>query len=114
MSWFGLFTRHRKPGGWDADGRAYRRRDSRQMTLVIDDEEIVPVDWSLGGFRLRATPQRYPRGTHLHGQVKGGPDWPKGAFVAQVVWAKDDGAIGLRIIEITPEVFLAMADLKSC
>ncbi len=51
-------------------------------------------------------------GDRLTGQIKSINSSGQGTFVAEVVRIAETGDIGLRLLEITPAVFIAMAGLK--
>lgn len=96
--------------------RAHRRFSYPALQLEIDGKRFKTTDWSLGGFRINGYINGYrgvPKiGDRLSGHIKSLNSSAPGTFVAEVVRIAETGEIGLRLLEITPAVFLAMAGLK--
>lgn len=89
--------------------RRYPRWSGGDVEITVGDEvaEIV-VDWSPGGFRIKALAQPRPeRGTYVSGRVRVGR--VSGPYKAYVVSVYDDGSIGTRYDEIDSAVFAALA-----
>ncbi len=87
----------------------------RQPTLVIRTEGACHKtrDWSLGGFRLERFHQALAPKERITGTIALGRFGERGDFVAEVVRVSADSGIGLRILEISPQVFLSMGAFKN-
>ena len=94
------------------DRRVQRRFSHPPLHLKIDGKRFKTADWSLGGFRINGYHKRLKIGDRLTGQIKSINSSGPGTFVAEVVRIAETGGIGLRLLEITPAVFIAMAGLK--
>lgn len=94
------------------DRRVYRRFSYPALHLEIDGKRLRAIDWSLGGFRINGYHEELKIGDRLTGQIKSINSSGPGTFVAEVVRIADTGEVGLRLLEITPAVFVAMAGLK--
>jgi PilZ domain len=92
--------------------RAHRRFSYPALQLEIDGKRFKTTDWSLGGFRITGYRGAPKIGDRLSGQIKSLNSSAPGTFVAEVVRIAETGEIGLRLLEITPAVFLAMAGFK--
>jgi len=95
------------------DRRLHRRYADPPLHLEIGGKHFKTTDWSLGGFRIHGYHQPVAIGGRLTGQIKSVNSNGPGTFVAEVVWTAGSGEIGLRLLEITPAVFVAMAALKN-
>jgi hypothetical protein len=94
------------------DRRVHRRFSHPPLHLEIDGKRFTTTDWSLGGFRIDGYREPLAVGARLTGQIQFiNPNSP-GTFVAEVVRIAETGEVGLRLLEITPAVFVAMARFK--
>jgi len=97
-----------------ADRRHHRRVYDRPIKLQMENRPYDTLDWSLGGFRINGFHRPVEVGERLPGNI-GPVDGVKvGDFVVEVVRTTDDGDMGVRFVEISSEIFLAMSGLKSC
>ena len=94
------------------DRRVHSRFSYPALLLEIDGKRFKTADWSLGGFRINCYHQTVEIGDRLTGTIKSINSSGQGTFVAEVVRIAETGDIGLRLLEITPAVFIAMAGLK--
>jgi PilZ domain len=94
------------------DRRVHRRYSQPPLHLEIDGKRFKTTDWSLGGFRIQGYQEAVAVGGRLTGQIKSFNSSGPGTFVAEVVRIAESGEIGLRLLEITPAIFVAMARLK--
>ena len=94
------------------DRRVHRRYSDPPLHLEIDGKRFKTTDWSLGGFRIHGYNEAVAIGGRLTGQIQSVNSNGPGTFVAEVVWIAETGEVGLRLLEITPAVFVAMAGLK--
>ena len=62
--------------------------------------------------RFRSGNGNWEIGDRLTGRIKSINSSGPGTFVAEVARIAETGEIGLRLLEITPAVFVAMAGLK--
>ena len=95
----------------DRDRRQHLRTDHPRLVMEMDGKRYTTMDWSLGGFRLERYHIELRPGDHIMGSVAFGSN-PSGEFVAEMIGVGEDGSIGLRLMEISPAVFVAMAGLK--
>lgn len=87
----------------------------RQPALVIRTEGACHKtrDWSLGGFRLDGFHQPLAPKDRISGTIALGRFGERGEFVAEVARMSEESGIGLRLLEISPQVFLSMGAIKS-
>ena len=94
------------------DRRVHRRFSYPPLLLEIDGKRFKTTDWSLGGFRIDGYRETLAIGARLTGQIQFISSSSSGTFVAEVVRTSETGEVGLRLLEITPAVFIAMARFK--
>jgi len=94
------------------DRRVHRRYLYPALRLEIDGKRYKTTDWSLGGFRINGYHEALAVGDRLTGQITPINSSGPGTFVAEVVRIAETGEIGLRLLEITPAVFITMAGFK--
>jgi hypothetical protein len=99
--------------------RILRRQDRRRhprfhvdpLSLKIDGKRYKSTDWSLGGFKVSRFHGDLGSGDRISGQINF-PGAPRGEFVAEVVNIYAAREFGMRFLEISPKVFLAMSGLS--
>ena len=94
------------------DRRQHRRYAYPAVALEVDGQHYETVDWSLGGFRVNGYHQHLEVGDRITGTIGTVGSGSPGTFVAEVVRFMPNGDVGMRLLEITPSVFIAMAGLK--
>lgn len=91
-----------------------RRRAARQayprLRVRIDGRRYHASDWSLGGLRIDGFRGQLRRLERVAGTVAI-PGGPKGPFVAEVMWQRED-RVGLRFLEVAPGVFFELSALR--
>jgi len=92
--------------------RVHHRISYPPLHLEIDGKRFKTTDWSLGGFRINGYHEALAIGDRLTGSIKFNKSSVSGTFVAEAVRVGKTGEIGLRLLEITPAVFVAMAGFK--
>lgn len=95
-----------KPG---AERRRHRRLQNTKLTVHVNGKRYKTNDWSLGGFRVVIPGNRLSPSHVIKGPMHGPGLFTRGHYEASVVWVGDDGEIGARFIELSPESFLAMS-----
>lgn len=95
-----------------------RRRNSRiydrPLKVRVEGKTYKTHDWSLGGFRIKHYHRHLEVGERISGKISL-PRGPKaGDIVVEVMRATDNGDVGVRFLEITPRIFVAMGGLKAC
>ncbi|RDD62236.1 PilZ domain-containing protein [Ferruginivarius sediminum] len=92
-----------------------RRRSERikqpRLKVRVDGRAYRTIDWSLGGVRIADYPRPVQRLDRVDGTLKI-PGGPSGEFTGEVIWMDDAGQVGLRFIEIAPDVFLELMTLQ--
>jgi hypothetical protein len=89
--------------------RKNRRLQSSRLTVYVNGKRHKTSDWSLGGFRV-VIPRNTLAPNHvIKGPLHGPGLFNRGEYEACVVWVADNGEIGARFIELSPESFLAMS-----
>ncbi len=96
------------------DRRRHRRVHDRPIKVRVEGNKYETLDWSLGGFRIKGYHRTLEIGERLSGKIGPVDGIKAGDFVVEVVRTTDDGDMGVRILEISSEIFLAMSGLKSC
>ena len=96
-----------------ADRRAHRRVYDRPIAVRLEDKAYKTLDWSLGGFRINGYHRELAVGVRLAGTIGPVNGARAGECLVEVVRLTDNGDVGLKFIEISPKVFVAMAGLKS-
>jgi len=92
-----------------ADRRRHARRKAPTLRVRIDGRNYRTADWSMGGVRLAGFQGHLRRLERVSGTVAV-PGGPKGPFVAEVMWQRDD-TVGLRFLEVAPSVFFELSTL---
>jgi len=90
--------------------RKHRRTGTPPLALRVGGQKYRALDWSLGGCRINDGTSRF----RLKQQVEGrldleGPE-ARGEFIAEVVRVGDNGDVGLRWLELPPDLFVALGD----
>ena len=93
------------------DRRHHYRLEQPVLVLTIAGKEYATLNWSLGGFRIAAGPGRFVRDQRIEGGIRL-PAGGDGSFAADVLRVTDQGQVQLRLLEISPAVFVAMSGLK--
>lgn len=96
------------------DRRHHRRVYDRPLKVRVEGNQYDTLDWSLGGFKINGYHRSLEIGERLTGKIGPVDGIIAGVFVVEVVRTTDDGEVGVRFIEISSEIFLAMSGLKSC
>ena len=96
------------------DRRSHRHVYDRPIKVRVEGNKYETLDWSLGGFRIKGYHRTLEIGERLSGKIGPVDGIKAGDFVVDVVRTSDDGDVGVRFIEISSEIFLAMSGLKSC
>jgi PilZ domain len=96
------------------DRRHHRRTYDRPIKIKMGGNQYETLDWSLGGFRFNGYHRTLEIGERLSGKIGPVDGIKAGDFIVEVVRTTDEGDVGVRIIEISSEVFLAMSGLKNC
>ncbi len=96
------------------DRRHHRRVYDRPINVRMEGKQYDTLDWSLGGFRINGYHRTIEIGERLSGKIGPVNGIKSGDFVAVVVRTVDDGDVGVRFLEISSDVFLAMSGLKNC
>ena len=96
------------------DRRRHRRVYDRPIKVRVEGNKYETVDWSLGGFRIKGYHRTLEIGERLSGKIGPVDGIKAGDFIVDVVRTTDDGEVGVRFLEISSEIFLAMSGLKSC
>ena len=99
--------------------KLFRTRDRRQhyrleqpvLTVTIDGKDYATLNWSLGGLRIGGVHPQFSCGQKIDGEIRL-PAGGAGSFVAEVVNAGEDRSLQLRLLEISPAIFVAMGGLK--
>ena len=87
--------------------------ERRPLVLKIDGKKYRTVDWSLGGFRINGFHESGKPRDEVSGTIGGG-GMRRGEFVAEILRVSASGEVRMRLLEVTPATFLAMAAVKSC
>lgn len=96
------------------DRRHHRRVYDRPIKVRVEGRRYDTLDWSLSGFRINDYHRTLEYGDRLSGTIGPLDGIKAGDFVVEVVRTTDNGDVGVRFIEISSEIFLAMSGLKSC
>ncbi len=96
------------------DLRHHRRVYDRPIKVRVEGKQYDTLDWSLGGFLINGYHRPLEIGECLSGKIGPVDGVKAGDFIVEVVRTIDDGDVGVRFIEISSEIFLAMSGLKSC
>ena len=94
--------------------RQFARHAGTSLTVQVEGHKYKTLDWSLGGFRLPSFHHPIQPKERFSGRLTPARGGTPGEFTAEVVWVKEDGHCGVKLIEITPATFLSMASLKAC
>ena len=93
------------------DRRHHYRLEQPVLTVTIGGRDYATLNWSLGGLRVGGVRERFDRGQTIEGEIRL-PAGGAGSFVAEVVNAGESGRLQLRLLEISPAIFVAMGGLK--
>ncbi len=93
------------------DRRHHYRMEQPVLSLTIEGREYTTLNWSLGGLRIGQVPGSLVRGEKVEGSIRL-PPGGEGTFAAEVVDITDQGHTQLRLLEISPAVFVAMSGLR--
>lgn len=96
------------------DRRRHRRVYDRPIKVRLEGKHYDTLDWSLGGFLINGYHRTLEVGERLSGKIGPVDGIKAGDFVVEVVRTTDGGDVGVRFIEISSEIFLAMSGLKNC
>lgn len=96
------------------DRRHHRRIYDRPIEVEVEGKHYDTLDWSLGGFRINGYHRLLEIGERLSGKIGPVDGIRPGDFIVEIIRTTDDGDVGVRFIEISAEIFLAMSGLKSC
>ena len=83
----------------------------RQLKIIVNDQEILTENWSIGGFRSYGL-FRYDKKDRFQGLVAradGGPGIP---FVGRIIRVEEDGARVVSLVEIELDDLLALQETK--
>jgi hypothetical protein len=87
--------------------RKHRRTDKPPLALRVAGQMYRALDWSLGGCRINDDTSRFRVKQQIEGRLDlNGPG--RGEFVAEVVRVGTNGDVGLRWVELPPDLFIAM------
>jgi hypothetical protein len=87
--------------------RKYQRTDKPPLALRVAGQKYRALDWSLGGCRINDDTSRFRVKQQIEGRLDlDGPG--RGEFIAEVVRVGDNGDVGLRWLELPPDLFIAM------
>jgi hypothetical protein len=94
--------------GFD-ERREHSRQQVPRLTVKIDGRKYGAIDWSMGGCRINAPAAALQVKQKVDGQVTLDGADGRGKFIAEIVRVAADGDIGLRWLELSPNIFVAMA-----
>ncbi len=98
------------------DRRKHARITTPSLQLKIDGRKYRTLDWSLGGLRINGFHADVKPRDRLSGTIAGvggvGGGGP-GEFVAEVMRVAENGDVSVRLLEISPAIFLAMGGLRA-
>ena len=86
-----------------SDERRYERifEADQQLHLVVDDHELMTINWSTGGCLVDCLPE-WKKGDTVAGSIETLIGVPMGAVVAEILRIDDQGRAALRFITIAP------------
>lgn len=90
--------------------RRHIRYCSPVLKLRIDGHTLKTIDWSLGGLRVFAPKVELPAGGRWPAELVL-PNGLSGEIVIESVHRGDDGATGMRFIEIDSRLLIALSNL---
>jgi PilZ domain len=90
-----------------AERREHPRHDAPRLTLKFGGRKYRALDWSLGGCKIPVSPGELQARQRLEGRLTLQGADASGKFVAEVVRLEGTAA-GLRWLELSPEMFVAM------
>lgn len=94
------------------DRRKHARNTAPSLELKIDGHKYRTLDWSLGGLSINGFHADVKPRDRLSGTISGvGVD--PGEFVAEVLRVAENGDVSVRLLEISPAIFLAMGGLRA-
>jgi PilZ domain len=88
--------------------RKHRRTDKPPLALRVAGEQYRALDWSLGGCRINDGTSRFQVKQQIEGRLDLESAEGRGEFVAEVVRVGANGDVGLRWLELPPDLFMAM------
>ena len=91
--------------------RRHPRAESPRLTLRVDGQKYRALDWSLGGCRIAAPAERFQVKQSLAGRLTLEGADERGKFVAEIVRVTGNGEVGLRWLELSPQIFVAMGQM---
>jgi hypothetical protein len=82
-----------------------------RLKVRIRGRAYRTVDWSLGGVRVADFAGPVERLERLDGTLKI-PGGPSGPFTGEVIWTGESGEVGLRFVEIAPDLLVELMALQ--
>ncbi len=95
------------------DRRKHARNTTPSLELKIDGRKYRTLDWSLGGLRINGFHVDVKPRDRLSGTIAGVSGVGPGEFVAEVLRVAENGDVSVRLLEISPAIFLAMGGLRA-
>ena len=91
--------------------RQSERYKQPRLKVRVGGRAYRTVDWSVGGIRLAAYADPVQRLDRIAGTLKI-PGGASGDFTGEVIWADDSGEVGLRFVEISPDLLVELMSLQ--
>ena len=91
-----------------AERREHPRTDLPKLTLRFGGQKFKTVDWSLGGCRINGDASQFQIKQRIQGRMQLEGAEGRGDFLAEVVRVVENGDVGLRWLELSPHIFMAM------
>lgn len=95
-----------------SERRQHERTSAHAIKLKFNGASYPSIDWSLGGCQIKGLPDHLRRGDMIEGTLAGIGFSHSGEFLAEIVWKKDGGRVGLRWLELEPHVFDRLTRLR--
>ena len=93
------YSSQRRTGDLCKYGRVSEKR--KQLHLVVDDQELVTINWSINDCLVEAL-QEWKIGDTVAGAIESPQAVPMGAFISEIVRFDDQGRAAMRFITIAP------------
>jgi hypothetical protein len=94
-----------------SERREHAREDSpeHQITIVVDGRKVSTENWSMGGFRSYGL-FHLNKKERFHGLIEGDGNRPDIPFVGKILRVEEDGARGVKLVEIELEHLLQLQE----